>query len=236
MREDGSNFSTLLESKGFSAEAFSINQLTNVIYYFNSTAGHIIMATLDLLHTKIILKNMTRVLDLAIHEEMGYIFFSDYGKNVIGRINTDGNNVLLNDAKLWHVTGLAVDKVEGRLYFCDDKEMIIRSTDLHFKNYRIHIHMTEYNFFKKEFETLDRWSNLIAAPQSMTIRHDKLLWTDKDKNGVFQTDKRFMASIQFIAGGLGDPRDIHVYNDRENSGKSFLEYLLKCVKFYDKFT
>lgn len=236
MREDGSNFSTLLDSKGFSAEAFAINQLTNAICYFNRTAGHIIMATLDLLHMKVILKNLTRVLDLALHEEMGYIFFSDYGKNVIGRLNTDGDNLLLNDEKLWHVTGLAVDKDEGRLYFCDDKEMSIRSTDLDFKNYRIHIHMTEYNFFKKEFKTLDRWSNLIAAPQSLAIRHDKLLWTDKDKNGVFQTDKRFMEFIQYIAGDLGDPRDIHVLNDRNNSGKRFLEYLLKCARFYDKFT
>ena len=220
MQEDGKNFSTVIESNGFSAEALAIDQLTNVMYYFDKKAGYIIMATLDLLHTRIILKKLTRVTDLAIHEELGYIYYSDYGKNVIGRINTDGNNLLLNDAKLWHVTGLAVDKIEGRLYFCDDNEKSIRSTDLHFKDYRTHIHMTKYNNLKNEFETLSRWSNLIAAPESLALHYDELFWTDKHKNALFQTDKRLVESIQYVVGNLRDPRDLHVFNDKINSGKS----------------
>ena len=218
MQEDGKNFSTVIESNGFSAEALAIDQLTNVMYYFDKKAGHIIMATLDLLHTKIIFKKLTRVIDLAIHEELGYIYYSDYEKNVIGRINTDGNNLLLNDAKLWHVTGLAVDKTEGRLYFCDDNEKSIRSTDLHFKDYRIH--MTKYNNLKNEFETLSRWSNLIASPESLALHYDKLFWTDRHKNALFQTDKRLVESIEYAVGNLRDPRDLHVFNDDSNSGKS----------------
>lgn len=220
MQEDGKNFSTINESNGFSAEALAIDQLTNVMYYFDKKAGHIIMATLDLLHTKIILKKLTRVIDLAVHEELGYIYYSDYGKYVLGRINTDGNNLLLNDAKLWHVTGLAVDKIEGRLYFCDDNEKSIRSTNLHFKDYRTHIHMTKYNNLNNEFKTLSSWSNLIAAPESLALHYDKLFWTDKYKNALFQTDKRLVESIEYVLQNLRDPRDLHVFNDKINAGKS----------------
>ena len=224
MQENGKNFSTVLNSEVFSAEAFAIDQLTSVMYYFEKKAGQIMMATLNGLHKKIIINNLKQVVDLVIHEEFGYLFFSDYSEKIIGRVDTDGTNLIINNEKLWNVTGLALDKTEGRLYFCDDKEKIILSTDLHFKDYRIHIHMTTYNIYKKKFE-LKSWNNFIAAPQSLAVHHDKLLWTDTTHNAIFQTEKRFGEPIEYVVGAIGKPRDMHVFNNDKIPGK-YLKGLL----------
>ena len=234
MQENGKNFSTVLNSEVFSAEAFAIDQLTSVIYYFDKKAGQIMMATLNGFHKKIITDNLKHVVDLVVHEEFGYLFFSDYSENIIGRVNTDGTNLILNNANLWNVTGLALDKTEGRLYFCDDKEKIILSTDLYFKDYRIHIHMTTYNLYKKKFELKKRWNNFIAAPQSLAVHYDKLLWTDAIHGAIFQIDKRFGEPIEYVVGAMRKPRDMHVFSKNKIPGKCIRGFLDIEFKVYFK--
>ena len=220
MHKNGKDFSTVLTSGVMSAEAFAIDQLTSVMYYFDKNAGQIIMAALNGFHKKIIIDNLKHVVDLVIHEEFGYLFFSDYNKKIIGRVNTDGTNLILNNAKLWNVTGIALDKTEGRLYFCDDEEKIILSTDLYFKDYRVHIHMTTYSPFKNKFELKTGWSNFIAAPQSVAVHYDKLLWTDSKHGAIFQLNKRLGEPVELIVNTMGEPRDMHVFSKDKITGKS----------------
>ena len=83
MHKNGKDFSTVLTSGVMSAEAFAIDQLTSVMYYFDKNAGQIIMAALNGFHKKIIIDNLKHVVDLVIHEEFGYLFFSDYSKKIL---------------------------------------------------------------------------------------------------------------------------------------------------------
>ena len=219
MQEDGSNFSTVLHSEMASVEAIAIDQITNLMYYFDNTTRQIIMATLNGLHQKIIVKNLKRVVDLALYEEMGYLFYSDYVNYTIGRINTDGTNLRTYYWGLWRATGLAVDKTERRLYFCDNLLKIIQSTNLNFKDDRIHIHMTKYNAFNKAFELKSSFNNFVYAPRSLAILHSKLFWADMNHEAIFQCDKRFGVSIEYVVGGLKKPRDIHVFIDKTQPGK-----------------
>ena len=219
MQEDGSNFSTVLQSEMASAEAIAIDQITNVMYYFEKKTGQIIMATLNGLHQKVIVKNLKGVVSLALYEEMGYLFYSDYANYTIGRINTDGTNLVTYYWGLWRATGLAVDKTERRLYFCDDLLRMIQSTNLNFKDDRVHIHMTKYNPFNKAFDLKYFFNNFVHAPQSLAILHNKLFWADINHKAIFQCDKRFGVSIEYVVGGLEKPKDIHAFIDQERPGK-----------------
>ena len=218
MHEDGSNFSTVLHSEMALPEAIAIDQITNVMYYYERKAGKIIMTTLNGLHQKTVAKNFKEVVDLVLYEEMGYLFYSDYSNYTIGRINTDGTN-LLTSWGLWRAKGLAVDKTEHRLYFCDVALKTIHSTNLDFQDNRVHIHMTKYNAFNKAFELKPYWKNFVNAPQSLAILHSKLFWADTNHKAIFQCDKRFGVPVEYVVGDLNEPQDIHVFIDKARPGK-----------------
>ena len=94
------------------------------MYLNDSNEKAIVMTSLDGKQRKIILKDLEQVVDIALYEEKGYLYFSDYKKGMVARVNTDGSNLLKflpkSTSQKPKVTGLAIDKVEGRVYFCDN--------------------------------------------------------------------------------------------------------------------
>lgn len=225
MKENGNNFEVV--SRSISSFALAIDELSNVLYYFDNATKAIIMSSLDGTYTKIIKPdNLNNIYDIAVHEEKGYIFYTDIGNSVIARIDIDGKQFLTTQNYVNPVTGnlirntvratgLTVDKNENRLYWCDGSTYQIRSTDLDFQNPRTIVQETYYFF--SSFWLLENIGSVIR-PFSLAILNDKIYWTDTYRRAIYETNKRFGGNIEFITGGLNHPRDIHVFNDAPRIG------------------
>ena len=218
MKENGDNFTVVLQSSMFSADVLAIDQITNVMYLYDSNEKAIIMASLDGTQRKTILDNLELVVDIALHEEKGYLYFSDYNRRLLGRVNTDGSNLITftSGSLPPRVTGLAVDKIEGRVYFIDYNRYKLESTDLDFNNYKLLVQQT---YFARRRFWLIKGRGFVVQPRSLAILHDKIYWTDTFKRAIFQADKRFGTEIEYITGGLNHPQDLHVFSDRITNGK-----------------
>lgn len=221
MKENGDNFTVVLQSSMFSADVLAIDQITNVMYLYDSNEKAIIMVSLDGTQRKTILDNLELVVDIALHEEKGYLYFSDYNKSMVARINTDGSHLLDFSSKSTSqkpkVTGLAIDKVEGRVYFCDNSLYKLESTDLHFQNYRLVIQSSYYVPFVGFFVVFGR--GFVVQPHSLAILNEKIYWTDTYRRAIFEADKRFGGPIEYLTGGLDHPRDLHVFDNKITTGK-----------------
>ena len=216
MNENGTNFTVVLQSANFSGNVLAIDQTTNVLYLYDNNEKAILMTSLDGKQKKMILKDLELVVDIALHEEKGYIYFIDYSRNMIGRINTDGSNLITVKSST-PKSGLAVDKIEGRIYFSDDFQYKLESSDLDFQNYRV---LVQHTFFIKGRFYLIRGRGFVVRPHSVAILHDKIYWTDTYKRAIFEADKRFGAPIEYITGGLDHPRDLHVFDNKITTGKA----------------
>lgn len=218
MNENGTNFTVVLQSINFSANVLAIDQITNIMYLYGSSEKAIVMTSLDGKHRKTILKDLEQVVDIALYEEKGYLYFSDYNRRLLGRVNTDGSNLITftSGSLSPRVTGLAVDKIEGRVYFIDYYRYKLESTDLDFNNYKLLVQQT---YFARRRFWLIKGRGFVVQPHSLAILHDKIYWTDTFKRAIFQADKRFGTGIEYITGGLDNPQDLHVFSDRITNGK-----------------
>ena len=216
MNENGTNFTVVLQSANFSGNVLAIDQTTNVLYLYDNNEKAILMTSLDGKQKKMILKDLELVVDIALHEEKGYLYFIDYSRNMIGRINTDGSNLITVKSST-PKSGLAVDKIEGRIYFSDDFQYKLESSDLDFQNYRV---LVQHTFFIEGRFYLIRGRGFVVRPHSVAILHDKIYWTDTYKRAIFEADKRFGAPIEYITGGLDHPRDLHVFDNKITTGKA----------------
>ena len=221
MNENGTNFTVVLQSINFSANVLAIDQITNIMYLYGSSEKAIVMTSLDGKHRKTILKDLEQVVDIALYEEKGYLYFSDYNKSMVARINTDGSHLLDFSSKSTSqkpkVTGLAIDKVEGRVYFCDNSLYKLESTDLHFQNYRLVIQSSYYVPFVGFFVVFGR--GFVVQPHSLAILNEKIYWTDTYRRAIFEADKRFGGPIEYLTVGLDHPRDLHVFDNKITTGK-----------------
>ena len=219
MNENSANFTVVVGSISFSANVLTIDQVTNIMYLYDSNEKAIVMTSLDGKHRKMILKDLEQVVDIALYEEKGYLYFSDYKKSMVARVNTDGSNLIVflpkSTSQKPKVTGLAIDKVEGRVYFCDNYFDKLESTDLHFQNYRLVIQSTIY-VINRGF-VLGR--GFVVEPHSLAILNEKIYWTDTHMRAIFEADKRFGTPIEYLTGGLDHPRDLHVFDNKITTGK-----------------
>ena len=219
MNENSANFTVVVGSVNFSANVLAIDQVTNIMYLNDSNEKAIVMTSLDGKQRKIILRDLEQVVDIALYEEKGCLYFSDYKKGMVARVNTDGSNLLKflpkSTSQKPKVTGLAIDKVEGRVYFCDNSFYKLESTDLHFQNYRLVIQSTYY-VINRGF--LVR-RGFLVEPHSLAILKEKIYWTDTHMRAIFDTDKRFRTPIEYLTGVLDYPRDLHVFDNKITTGK-----------------
>ena len=222
MNENGANFTVVLQSINFSANVLAIDQITNIMYLYDNNEKTIVMTSLDGKHRKTISKDLGQVVDIALHELKGYLYFSDYIKSMVARVNTDGSNFLNFSPKSTSqkpkVTGLAIDKVEGRVYFCDNSLYKLESTDLHFQNYRLVIQSSYYVPFLSIF-FVEFGRGFVVQPHSLAVLNEKIYWTDYYRRAIFEADKRFGAPIEYLTGGLDHPRDLHVFDNKITTGK-----------------
>lgn len=213
MKEDGSNYKVIMRQKSGASHGIAVDGLSRTIFWFNDNGKKLMMSSLDGALTKTILKTgLDNPRDIALYEEKGYVYFTEQKYNYIGRINTDGTAMIStrNKREDIHATGLAVDKIEDRIYWCDEEYYSIESTDLDFKDKRKIVQQTVYRF--GVFWIVRNHGNVVK-PFGLTILGEKMYWTDSYKRAIFSADKRSGGNIEYITGGLDHPRDMHVYRD-----------------------
>lgn len=232
MKEDGSNYKVIMRQKSGASHGIAVDGLSRTIFWFNDNGKKLMMSSLDGALTKTILKTgLDNPRDIALYEEKGYVYFTEQKYNYIGRINTDGTGMIStrNKREDIHATGLAVDKIEDRIYWCDEEYYSIESTDLDFKDKRKIVQQTVYRF--GVFWIVRNHGNVVK-PFGLTILGEKMYWTDSYKRAIFSADKRSGGNIEYITGGLDHPRDMHVYRDYLTTGE-LVHSLIECeIKLY----
>ena len=80
-------------------------------------------------------------------------------------------------------------------------------------------------FHRRRFWLVLNYGNVVK-PYSIAILGEEIFWTDLYKKAVFRADKRGGSNIEYVTGGLNEPRDLHVYSDEPVTGNSFKYQLL----------
>ena len=155
----------------------------------------------------------------------GLVFFNDFGLGRIYRMNADGTGIRAYDARTGgSITGMAIDKIEDRLYWCDSDAYSIESVDLMLKDRRKLIQKTTYMYGR--FWLINN-EGYVVNPFDLSIFGDRVFWTDTYKRAIYSANKYSGGEIDYVTGGLDHPRDIHVYNDQVVNGMCILGLIFK---------
>ena len=210
MKENGDDFEVLLNHNKPSY-GLAVDRINKILYWFENRTS-LVMSKLNGAEKKTLVKHLTDPRDIALYEEKGLIFFCDLVGNIY-RINSDGTNLFkYHVTSSLLITGLAIDKLENRLYWCDFKYKSIQSTDLNFRNYRILMQKTLYNGSRFLI------TKNSGIPFSISVLGDQIFWSDVHKRAIFSVDKHSGGNIEYVTGGLDHPRDIHVFRDDVKNG------------------
>ena len=145
------------------------------------------------------------------------MFYSDWHptKPKIESMYMDGTNrTYIITSDITSPSGLAIDKVEQRLYWCDMTLDRIESSDLSGKNRRILFDHDHYN----PNSPIESVTGEIQVPFGLTLHQDKVFWTDWRRRAVYSADKRIGSKIDYITRGLEKPMQVHAYSKRKLRG------------------
>ena len=211
MQEDGSKYQVIIEAEHGASFGLAVDKISQVIYWFSQNGKALMMSSIDGIYNATVFTDLLhQPRDIALYEEKGYIYFTEYGYKYIGRINTDGSGAIKWFGSRVSATGIAIDKIEDRVYWCDNEQYSIVSSDLNFNALHTVIQKTVY--FERKFWLIENYGNVVS-PFSIAILGEKIFWTDTYKRAIFSADKRSGDNIEFVTGGLDHPRDMHVYRD-----------------------
>ena len=111
-------------------------------------------------------------------------------------------------------SGLAVDKVEQRLYWSDMILDKIESSDFDGTNRRVLFDHYGYS----PFDPVETITGEMQQPYGLAVFRDKVFWTDWVTRAVYYADKRTGGKINLISSGFQRPMQIHVYSNVAKKG------------------
>ena len=220
----------------------AIDSTSKVVYWFGA-GNSLMMTSLDGRINKTIIKGIIKdPRDIVLYEEKGLLFFSDYGNSRIIRIQLDTSKKHYFTVYRYlykpvfgftfykrkvgtKATGLAIDKTENKLYFCDNNVATIESVNLDFTNHQVIYHKTEYSrghFFLRPKQ------GEVVEPFNIYVFGEEIFWTDLHHRAIFSANKWTGTNIKYITGGLGSPKDLHVFSSASKGGKSSF-FLQTCA-------
>ncbi|XP_065677221.1 low-density lipoprotein receptor-related protein 2 isoform X2 [Hydra vulgaris] len=214
MRMNGSDLEVVINHVNHSSIGLAVDHISKLMFFFDhSDDRHLNLVVSDLKgkNVKSLVSNIINPQDIVYYD--GYIFYSDLGSNLIGRINSDGTELitLVNPSNyLLYPTGLAVDIVEKRLYWCDQSNNLIESSDLNFSQRRKVIQKTI--FFQNQFWLANNLGEVLD-PFDLIVHHERIYWTDLQKQAIFVADKRSGSNIEYVTGGLSQPMRMLITGD-----------------------
>ncbi|XP_057307796.1 low-density lipoprotein receptor-related protein 4-like isoform X3 [Hydractinia symbiolongicarpus] len=211
MYEDGSNFTEII-SNVRKPSGVAVDKITKTLYFFGDDGRSLIASSLNGTYNKTLFFNgLQNPTDIVLYEEKGYIFYSDDEFGYLMRINTDGSGYIRLRGRKRNITAIAIDKIENRVYWCENDQYSIASTDLNFNNFKVVIQKT---ILLNGVFYIQRNVGNVIDPYGIAIFGDKIFWTDTYRRAIFAADKHSGGNVRYVTGGLDHPRRIHVYNDK----------------------
>ncbi|XP_066250185.1 low-density lipoprotein receptor-related protein 2 [Euwallacea similis] len=143
-------------------------------------------------HAIVLSSNLTNPADLALDPSVGLMFVADSSQ--VLRANMDGTNtVSIVSEAAYKASGIAVDTVAKRVFWCDSLLDYIETVD--------------YNG-QKRFLVIR--GQQVPSPTRLALFENRVYWTDSTKQGVMSVDKFESTSIQsvFRTKEIRDPRAI----------------------------
>ena len=107
-------------------------------------------------------------------------------------------------------SGLAIDKIEQRLYWCDMHLDTIESSNLDGTNRRVLF--DHYNY--DPTIPLESVTGEIQLPYGLTLHQEKVFWTDWRRRAVYSADKRIGSTINYITRVSQKPMQVHAYSKK----------------------
>ena len=222
MKVNTSELKIVINHKDHASIGLAIDDVSRLMFFFDQVADgsfNLVVSDMNGNNEKTLLLNLINPQDIEYYD--GYVFYSDLGSQIIGRINSDGTGLitLKNSGPVpLKATGLAVDNIEKRLYWCDQDRHLIESSDFDFLQRRNIIQKTIY--FHSAFWLVTDLGEVLD-PFDLTLHQERIFWTDLKKQAIFVADKRNGGNIEYVTGGLNEPRGILITGDIPHEGINF---------------
>ncbi|CAB3367800.1 Hypothetical predicted protein [Cloeon dipterum] len=115
--------------------------------------------------------NLTSPSDIALDPTVGYMFIADNTQVI--RANMDGTNVkaIVSEAT-YRASGVALDIISKRVFWCDSLLDYIETVDYHGKNRFLVVR-----------------GQAVPSPSRLTVFENRVFWSDGTKQGVMSVDK-----------------------------------------------
>ncbi|XP_015126789.1 low-density lipoprotein receptor-related protein 2 [Diachasma alloeum] len=152
--------------------AIAVDFIGRKLYVVDSIVQKIDVFELDGRYHGIVLgSNLTSPADIALDPTVGIMFIAD-NKQVL-RANMDGTNAfpIVSEAA-YKVSGVAVDMIAKRIYWCDSLLDYIETAD-----------------YKGGKRVMVLRGAQVPAPTRLTVFENQVYWTDSTKQAVMSTDK-----------------------------------------------
>ncbi|XP_060535234.1 low-density lipoprotein receptor-related protein 2 [Cylas formicarius] len=143
-------------------------------------------------HAIVLSSNLTNPADIALDPTVGYMFVADSSQ--VLRADMDGTNtVSVVSEAAYKASGVALDLVARRVYWCDSLLDYIETVD--------------YDG-RKRFLVIR--GQQVPSPSRLAVFENRVYWTDGTKQGVLSVDKFETGSIQSVyrMKDIRDPKAI----------------------------
>lgn len=193
---DGKRQELLLTSGLALPEDLVVDSLTGNIYFTDSLLMHIAVCSNDGYHcTSLIKEKLHKPRSIALHSQMGQMYWSDWGKlPMIGTSSMDGNDVkeLVTQDIHWP-NGITLDWPNNRLYWVDARLHIMESVTLDGKNRKTIL------------------NDALKHPYGIAVFDDQIYWSDWETLSI-QSCNKFTGKDRKTVVRDKKMYDIHIYN------------------------
>lgn len=145
------------------------------------------------------------------------MFFSDWYQVApkIESVHMDGTNRKpIITTTIETPSGLAIDKIEQRIYWCDMSLDRIESAKLDGTDRRILYDHYGYD----PGIPLESVTGEIQTPYGLSLHGENIFWTDWRQRAVYSANKRIGGKINYITSGLEKPMQVHAYSNKRIKG------------------
>lgn len=143
-------------------------------------------------HAIVLGSNLTSPADIALDPLVGYMFVADSSQ--VLRANMDGTNtVSIVSEAAYKASGIAVDIIAKRVFWCDSLLDYIETVD-----------------YKGQNRFLVLRGQSVPSPARLALFESRVYWTDGTKQSIMSVDKYDSSSIQSIyrMSDMRDPKAI----------------------------
>eukprot|EP00794_Sanderia_malayensis_P002952 gene2952-3402_t len=210
---NGTGYKVLANETLLTPEGLSIDVGSQLLYFADYGRETIEVLKLDGSTRKILMStNLVNPRDIQLYHEKGLMFFSDWGTHPkIESAYMDGTRRLtIISTDLRYPSGLAIDKIEERIYWSDMGLDRIESSHLDGSDRRILYDHYGYN----PYYPIDGITGEIQTPYGLAVFRNRIFWTDWSSRAIYSADKRTGGKINLISGGLAKPMQLHVYSNK----------------------